>query len=181
MNYCFASRHYAQYLVQNLFQEYIRLNTEFTLISDICHSQVFKDDSGKVFHARGLQTLFPKNHPKTMKAYQNIGDIGLLAGEKGTSSHLIIPTEKINEYNYFCCHGTGKYNINVDTINIPEYAKNELAQSVFDTEYDENEEFTKDFYNTITTKDILSKELGIVEPIARLAPFINFWGEKDYY
>lgn len=61
-------------------------------------------------------------------------------------------------------------------IDSPENLKNKLRETNIVSIY-----FSEFNRNDLTTKDILSKELGIVEPIARLAPFINFWGEKDNY
>ncbi|WP_339317094.1 RtcB family protein [Paenibacillus sp. FSL R10-2734] len=181
INYSHASRHYAHYLIEELFKEYVHTDSKFELISDICHSKVEVIENEKVLHARGLQTLYPSQHINTLSPFKKSGDIGLLAGEKGTNSHLVAVNPKIKSMDYQCSHGTGKY-LNHTRINdLPNKVVKKALNCFFDTHYDIINDLPKDFFSTNETLDILQNKYKLITPCLSLAPFINFWGEKDQY
>ncbi|MBG9783146.1 hypothetical protein ABD70_04485 [Alkalihalobacillus lehensis] len=175
-NYGYASRLYAQYSIQDVFSAILDKSISLDVISDICHSKIQPFGDEGVLHARGLQSLFPKGHNKVMKRYREIGDIGLLAGEKGTHSTLIKANKNIELYDYQCSHGTGKYINRNENENI----KFDNDAFCFDTDYTLSN-YKDDVFNTEKTYDIVINELNLVSPIIKLAPYINFWGEKEEY
>ncbi|MEC5422537.1 RtcB family protein [Virgibacillus sp. C22-A2] len=181
INYSYASRHYSHYLIESLFKKHIDAKSSFELISDICHSKIISNDDGSILHARGLQTLYPAQHEHSLEPFKKTGDIGLLAGEKGTSSHLVVPKNNIKNTDYQCSHGTGKFNNPGKIDELPQYVHDDIKATVFDTEYDIENMLLQDFLNTKTTLNTLENEFEMIKPVVRLAPFINFWGEKNTY
>ncbi|PFE15002.1 RtcB family protein [Bacillus cereus] len=179
VEYSYASRHFAQYLVNEVLNNVFGDKVEFELISDICHSKIEYLDNGDVLHGRGVQKIYPIGHANTLPYYSDTGDVALLAGQKGTESHLIIPTSQIKETSYLCSHGTGEFLVEKDVHDVPVSVRKELELCSFDTQYDELDEFTLDYFNTKMCLKELEENQKIINKVCRLAPLINYWGDKE--
>lgn len=151
---------------------------EFELISDICHSRFEVDNEQGVWHLRGLQKIYPKNHKLAMPFYKKSGDIALIGGQKGTSSFLVVPNEEIKKINNICSHGTGSFKYDGKLEDVPSEVLDEFKECCFDTGYNVDEELYKEYMNTKENLGVLTENLKIVNKVVRLAPFINYWGEE---
>lgn len=114
-NYAFANRaliaRMADDCFKALFPEY-----ESNLIYDVCHNIAKKEyhviDGENVevmIHRKGASRAFPPFHADIPEKYMNIGQPVLAGGSMGTSSYILVGTEKgMKECLGSACHGAGR-------------------------------------------------------------------------
>lgn len=175
-NYSYAGRHFAQPLILKAFREVFGEWVEFELLTDICHSKLEVWGEGSLVHLRGLQNIYPAGHEQALPFCKSTGDLALIGGQKGMSSHLVIPTENIQSTEYLCCHGSGEFSDPQELV--PAWAVREVERCYFNTEYNQAEELQNEYNSVMTSLRVLADDLQIVSRVARLAPFLNYWGEK---
>jgi len=59
-------------------------------------------------HRKGATRAFPPGHPEVPQRYKETGQPVLIPGSMGTSSYVLVGTEKSKEAWYTVCHGAGR-------------------------------------------------------------------------
>ena len=114
-NYAFANRQLITHLVREELQTLFPIAKTDT-IYDVCHNIVkfethFIDGKMKkvCIHRKGATRSFGKNKKELIKKYQKIGQPVIIPGSMGTSSYLLIGTNKADKLTFSSTvHGAGR-------------------------------------------------------------------------
>ena len=119
VNYAFANRQAIMHWVRQSFQRVFQQDPEkfgLKLVYDVAHNiaktETHKVDSGmkKVWvHRKGATRAFPANHVAVPEDYRSEGQPVLIPGSMGTSSWVLVGTEKAMEHTFgSTAHGAGR-------------------------------------------------------------------------
>jgi tRNA-splicing ligase RtcB len=120
VNYAFANRQAIMHWVRQSFQQVFREDAEkfgLKLVYDVAHNiakiETHRVDGGerkKVWvHRKGATRAFPSRHPEIPADYASAGQPVLIPGSMGTSSWLLVGTEKAMEISFgSTAHGAGR-------------------------------------------------------------------------
>ncbi len=119
VNYAFANRQAIMHWVRQSFQQVFREDPEkfgLNLIYDVAHN-IAKIEYHKVdgeqkkvwVHRKGATRAFPPGHPEIPSVYKSVGQPVIIPGSMGTSSWLLVGTEKSMEISFgSTAHGAGR-------------------------------------------------------------------------
>lgn len=120
VNYAFANRQAIMHWVRQSFQQVLRQDAEklgLKLVYDVAHNiakienhQVEDGVTKKVWvHRKGATRAFPPNHPDVPAAYRSEGQPVLIPGSMGTSSWVLVGTQKAMDLTFgSTAHGAGR-------------------------------------------------------------------------
>lgn len=119
VNYAFVNRQMILHWVRQSFQQVFGENAEkfgLRLIYDVAHNIAkiethrVNGDSRKVWvHRKGATRAFPPGHAEVPADYRSAGQPVLIPGSMGTSSWLLVGTEKAMELSFgSTAHGAGR-------------------------------------------------------------------------
>jgi tRNA-splicing ligase RtcB len=120
VNYAFANRQSIMHWVRQSFQQVFKQNPErfgLKLVYDVAHNiakierhQVDGGQQKKVWvHRKGATRAFPPGHEELPSDYRSVGQPVLIPGSMGTSSWLLVGTEKAMHVSFgSTAHGAGR-------------------------------------------------------------------------
>jgi tRNA-splicing ligase RtcB len=119
VNYAFVNRQAIMHWVRQSFQQVFKQDPEkfgLKLLYDVAHNiakiEVHKvnDEQKKVWvHRKGATRAFPPGHPEIPADYLSVGQPVIIPGSMGTSSWLLVGTEKAMEISFgSTAHGAGR-------------------------------------------------------------------------
>jgi len=120
VNYAFVNRQAIMHWIRQSFQQVFRQYPErfgLKLVYDVAHNiakienhKVDGDVQKKVWvHRKGATRAFPPEHPEIPSKYKQAGQPVLIPGSMGTSSWLLVGTEKAMELSFgSTAHGAGR-------------------------------------------------------------------------
>lgn len=120
VNYAFANRQAITHWVRQSFQQVFKEDPEkfgLNLIYDVAHNiakieahKVNDGEKRKVWvHRKGATRAFPPEHPEIPVDYRGVGQPVIIPGSMGTSSWLLVGTEKAMELSFgSTAHGAGR-------------------------------------------------------------------------
>ncbi|NWF86679.1 RtcB family protein [Candidatus Bathyarchaeota archaeon] len=119
VNYAFANRQVIMHWVRQSFQQAFKTDPErfgLKLVYDVAHN-IAKIENHRVngeqkkvwVHRKGATRAFPPNHPEIPHDYSAAGQPVLIPGSMGTSSWLLVGTEKAMQLSFgSTAHGAGR-------------------------------------------------------------------------
>lgn len=119
VNYAFANRQAIMQWVRQSFQQVFKGDPErfgLKLVYDVAHN-IAKIENHKVngeqkkvwVHRKGATRAFPHDHPEIPSDYSSAGQPVLIPGSMGTSSWLLVGTEKAMQISFgSTAHGAGR-------------------------------------------------------------------------
>jgi tRNA-splicing ligase RtcB len=119
VNYAFANRQAIMHWVRQSFQQVFKEDPErfgLKLVYDVAHN-IAKIETHKVngeqrkvwVHRKGATRAFPPGHPEIPADYRSVGQPVIIPGSMGTSSWILVGTEKAMEISFgSTAHGAGR-------------------------------------------------------------------------
>ena len=119
VNYAFANRQAIMHWVRQSFQQVFKEDPErfgLKLVYDVAHN-IAKIEDHKIngerkkvwVHRKGATRAFPPGHPEIPADYTAVGQPVLIPGSMGTSSWLLVGTEKAMQISFgSTAHGAGR-------------------------------------------------------------------------
>jgi tRNA-splicing ligase RtcB len=119
VNYAFTNRQTIMHWIRQSFQQVFRQDAEkfgLKLVYDVAHN-IAKIENHKVngeqkkvwVHRKGATRAFPPRHPEIPADYSSAGQPVLIPGSMGTSSWLLVGTEKAMQISFgSTAHGAGR-------------------------------------------------------------------------
>ncbi len=118
-NYAWANRQAITHWVREAFASVLNktpASLGMNLVYDVAHNIAKIEDhtiDGKKLtvcvHRKGATRAFPKNHPAVPERYKTIGQPVIIPGDMGTSSYLLVGTERAMDETFgSTCHGAGR-------------------------------------------------------------------------
>lgn len=115
-NFAWANRQMIAHYVRKAWKSVLgKGSSELKVVYDVAHNiakiethKVDQKDMKLCVHRKGSTRAFPPGHPEVPEKYRNIGQPVLIPGSMGTSSYVLIGTEKSEESWNTVCHGAGR-------------------------------------------------------------------------
>jgi tRNA-splicing ligase RtcB len=119
VNYAFSNRQAIMHWVRQSFQQVFKQNPEkfgLKLVYDVAHN-IAKIETHQVnggqkkvwVHRKGATRAFPPNHEEIPADYRSVGQPVLIPGSMGTSSWLLVGTERAMQVSFgSTAHGAGR-------------------------------------------------------------------------
>ncbi|MBN1275811.1 RtcB family protein [Candidatus Woesearchaeota archaeon] len=115
-NFAWANRHMIGYQVREGFREVFGPETEVRTVYDVAHNiakveeHVIDGVNRRVWvHRKGATRAFPPGHPGVPADYRGVGQPILIPGSMGTSSYVLVGTEKAMQVSFgSTAHGAGR-------------------------------------------------------------------------
>jgi tRNA-splicing ligase RtcB (3'-phosphate/5'-hydroxy nucleic acid ligase) len=114
-NFAFANRQMITHWIRESFQK-VLAKEDVHLVYDVAHN-IAKEETHLVngelkrvlVHRKGATRAFPKHRPEIPADYMEIGQPVLIPGSMGTSSYVLVGTERAMEETFgSACHGAGR-------------------------------------------------------------------------
>ncbi len=114
-NFAFANRQMITHWIREAFRRVLG-NGDLPIVYDVAHN-IAKEETHKVdgemkrvlVHRKGATRAFPANRPEIPAAYRDVGQPVLIPGSMGTSSYVLVGTERAMEETFgSSCHGAGR-------------------------------------------------------------------------
>jgi tRNA-splicing ligase RtcB (3'-phosphate/5'-hydroxy nucleic acid ligase) len=114
-NFAWANRHIIAHYVRETFKELFK-SAEIKTVYDVAHN-IAKEEEYEIdgelrevwTHRKGATRAFGPNHKELPEKYQNTGQPILLPGSMGTSSYILVGSEKAEEETFSStAHGAGR-------------------------------------------------------------------------
>ena len=114
-NFAWANRHMIMHYARKTWKSVLGQKAELKLLYDVAHNiakveehEVDGEKMKLVVHRKGATRAFPPNHPEIPERYKGAGQPVLIPGTMGTSSYILVGTEKSKEAWHTVCHGAGR-------------------------------------------------------------------------
>jgi len=114
VNYAFANRQLIAHDVRAAFADVLGKSAEslgMRMVYDVAHNIAKWEEYGGqrvLVHRKGATRALPAGHPQNPAIYQKTGHPVLIPGSMGTSSYVLVGTEKARESWYSVNHGAGR-------------------------------------------------------------------------
>jgi tRNA-splicing ligase RtcB len=114
-NFAFANRQMITHWVRESFQK-VLAKDDVRVVYDVAHN-IAKEETHRVngvmkkvlVHRKGATRAFPKHRSEIPADYQEIGQPVLIPGSMGTSSYVLVGTDRAMEETFgSACHGAGR-------------------------------------------------------------------------
>jgi len=114
-NFAWSNRQMITFYVRKAWKRVLGERFQLKLLYDVAHN-IAKIEKhivdGKemtlIVHRKGATRAFPPNHPELPSRYQKTGQPVIIPGSMGTSSYILVGTEKSKEAWFTVCHGAGR-------------------------------------------------------------------------
>ena len=114
-NYAWCNRHMISVYVRKVWKKVMGEDKDLELLYDVAHN-IAKIEEHEVngkkmklcIHRKGATRAFPPGNPEIPQKYQKVGQPVLIPGSMGTSSYVLVGTERSKEAFYTVCHGAGR-------------------------------------------------------------------------
>ena len=115
-NFAWANRHMIGHWVREGLQEVFGSDTRVRTMYDVAHNiakleeHVIDGEKRRVWvHRKGATRAFPPGHPDVPEAYREVGQPIIIPGSMGTSSYVLVGTEKAMAESFgSTAHGAGR-------------------------------------------------------------------------
>lgn len=116
VNFAFANRQMIAHLIREVFEEVLGTTGNMQQVYDVCHN-VAKIETHKIngketslcVHRKGATRSFGPGHKEIPNVYRHVGQPVLIPGSMGTSSYVLVGTEKAEELSFSStAHGAGR-------------------------------------------------------------------------
>ncbi len=115
-NFAWANRHVIGHWTRETFKKVLGSTVNLRTVYDVSHNIGKKEKhliEGKltevIVHRKGATRAFGPHRPEVPSEYQATGHPVLIPGTMGTSSYVLVGTEKGMEHAFgSCCHGAGR-------------------------------------------------------------------------
>jgi tRNA-splicing ligase RtcB len=114
-NYAWANRHMIMYFVRKAWKAVLGEKANLRLLYDVAHNiakiEEHEVDGKKmklIVHRKGATRAFPPGHSEIPDKYKEVGQPVLIPGSMGTSSYVLVGTEKGKEAWFSTAHGSGR-------------------------------------------------------------------------
>jgi len=116
VNFAFANRQMIAHFVREVFGNVMGVIKGMDQVYDVCHN-VAKFENHKIngketkvcIHRKGATRSFGPGHKEVPDAYRRVGQPVLIPGSMGTSSYVLVGTEKAEEVSFSStAHGAGR-------------------------------------------------------------------------
>jgi len=114
-NFAWANRHMIMHYVRKAWKSILGEKANLKLLYDVAHNiakveehEVNGQKIKLIVHRKGATRAFPSNHPEIPEKYKEVGQPVIIPGSMGTSSYILVGTEKSKEAWYTVCHGAGR-------------------------------------------------------------------------
>ena len=114
-NYAWANRHMIMHYVRKAWKSVLGEKANLKLLYDVAHNiakieehEVDGEKMKLIVHRKGATRAFPPGHPEIPEKYKETGQPVIIPGSMGTSSYVLVGTEKSKEAWYTVCHGAGR-------------------------------------------------------------------------
>ncbi len=115
VNYAFCNREMITHWIRECFERQ-KFNIDLKLVYDVCHN-IAKFEKHKVdgeerllcVHRKGATRAFAAGRDEIPESYRNVGQPVIVPGSMGTSSYVLVGTERAMEETFgSVCHGAGR-------------------------------------------------------------------------
>jgi len=188
-NYAWANRQMIIYYIRLSWQKTFNKKDNLTLLYDVAHNIIKKEtykidgqEKELIIHRKGATRAFPACHPEIPPHYRSVGQPVIIPGSMGTSSYVLVGTEKGEEAFYSTSHGSGRVmsrNQAMRTISGQKVVRDLLSQGII-TKYfsvkriaEEAPAAYKDIEEVIEIVD----QAGLSKKVAKLRPLAVVKGE----
>jgi tRNA-splicing ligase RtcB (3'-phosphate/5'-hydroxy nucleic acid ligase) len=181
-NYAWCNRHIMAHKIREVINS-IYPNAKIKMVYDVAHNIaklekhiINNEEKELLVHRKGATRSFPKGHKELPEKYKNIGQPVLLPGSMGTSSFILVGTEKAMNLSFgSSAHGAGrvmsrsqaKRNFNANEI------KNQLEKKNIVIKAASLNGITEEAPNVYKDVDLVVKSIvdaGIAKKIAKMIP-----------
>ena len=114
-NYAWSNRHMITHYTREAWKKILGEKANLKLLYDVAHNiakieehEVNGERMKLIVHRKGATRAFPAGHPEIPEKYKSTGQPVLVPGSMGTSSYVLVGTEKSKEAWYTVCHGAGR-------------------------------------------------------------------------
>ena len=115
-NYAWANRHMIGHWVRQAFHEIIGDQVDVAMVYDVSHNLgkveshlVHGSPTDLVLHRKGATRAFGPGRKEVAEKYRQVGQPVLIPGTMGTSSYILVGTERSMEIAFgSSCHGAGR-------------------------------------------------------------------------
>jgi len=124
-NFAWSNRHMIMCYIRRAWKNVLMEKAKLKLLYDVAHNiakveehEVDGPNSAKttmgkqkmklIVHRKGATRAFPPGHPEIPEKYKDTGQPVIIPGTMGTSSYILVGTEKSKEAWYTVCHGSGR-------------------------------------------------------------------------
>jgi len=114
-NYAWANRHMIMHYVRKAWKSVLGQKAELRLLYDVAHNiakveehEVNGQRMKLIVHRKGATRAFPSGHSELPEKYKETGQPVMIPGSMGTSSYILVGTEKSKEAWHTVCHGAGR-------------------------------------------------------------------------
>lgn len=185
VNFAFANRQFITHQVREALGESLnevphRLG--LAQVYDVAHNiaKFEKHNSKKMLiHRKGATRALPPNHPWTPEIYRRLGQPAIVPGSMGTSSYVVLGTDKISSTYHSVNHGAGR------TLSRTQ-AKKTVSRNQFQEQMQEIIYNIKDYRKIVDEapgayKDIdlviqTLAEIQYIEKVCRFRPLLSIKG-----
>lgn len=181
-NFGFANRHLIMHFIRDSFKQVIK-KSKLKMVYDVAHNVAKIEDhlvNGKKIklcvHRKGATRSFGPGRKELPNIYKNIGQPVIIPGSMGTSSYVLVGTEKAEEISFgSTAHGAGRVMSRHGALKKfrGEKIKEELNKKGIEIKSqswksltEENPEVYKDIEEVVK----VSHELGIGNLVAKMKP-----------
>lgn len=189
-NFAWANRHLIGHWTRQAVTKVLGPMAKVSTVYDICHNvgKIEKhhiDGSMKevIMHRKGATRAFPAHHPALTGPYAAVGHPVLVPGTMGTSSYVLVGTEKglVDAFGS-SCHGAGRRMSRAQakrTVRGSELREELLHQGIIIKSKSDPglaEEAPSAYKDVEMVIDVI-KQAGIAKPVARMRPIAVIKGD----
>jgi tRNA-splicing ligase RtcB len=114
-NYAWSNKHMITHYVRAAWRKVLGEKIGLKLVYEVAHNiakieehEINGQKMKLIVHRKGATRAFPPGHPDVAQDYKKTGQPTILPGTMGTSSYVMVGTEKGKEAFYSTAHGAGR-------------------------------------------------------------------------
>jgi tRNA-splicing ligase RtcB (3'-phosphate/5'-hydroxy nucleic acid ligase) len=116
VNFAFANRQMIAHFVREMFEKVMGVSKGIDQVYDVCHNvakfevhRLNGKETKVCIHRKGATRSFGPGHKEIPDVYRHVGQPVLIPGSMGTSSYVLVGTEKAEEVSFSStAHGAGR-------------------------------------------------------------------------
>ncbi len=114
-NYAWANRQMIAHCIRKTWRTILGEKENLRLLYDVAHNiakieeyEVGGEKIKLIVHRKGATRAFPPGHLEIPEKYREVGQPVIIPGSMGTSSYVLVGTEKSKDAWHTVCHGAGR-------------------------------------------------------------------------
>lgn len=187
VNFAFANRQLMTHFVREVFASVFEDYPALTLLYDVAHNiakwESFDFAQGKssklLIHRKGATRALPPHHPLLSNKFKETGQPVIIPGSMGTSSYVLVGTEKAAETFFSVNHGAGRIMSRGEAFRTISKEKFESSMTgiQYNLPYYKVADEAPDAYKDIDLVVDTLVEAGITNKVVRLVPLAVIKGD----